>query len=104
METVVKVHRNTHYQLDDISKDAFLSWWNKTEYGKEKDKHNFSWEAKNRSSRAWDHFIECAQIATGEPAVLCKACDKKYVYPCHHQNVLEMIGQKELGWIACLPN
>ncbi len=39
MDTLAKIHRGTHYQLDDDSKAAFLVWWEETEYGKEKEKH-----------------------------------------------------------------
>ncbi|KAJ5751564.1 hypothetical protein N7520_008481, partial [Penicillium odoratum] len=55
----------------------FLGWWEKTEYGHKLNgdgQSQIKWSTESRHADAWKHFDQVADIDSGRPRVLCKAC------------------------------
>ncbi len=44
------------------------------------------WKLEQRTGNFWTCLDQCASIATGEPAVACKVCYKRFVYPNRNIN------------------
>jgi hypothetical protein len=70
------------YPHDAMPRDAFVTWWLKTDYGMEK---RINWDT-NHQSECWKQFEQVADAKTGKPAVMCKQCVAVLEHPatCRH--------------------
>jgi hypothetical protein len=86
---LVRCCNGTHFKWTDVDDAAendadspFLQWWNGSSYARANSKRGAAhWTTKNRRSAVWQFFDQCASAVTGEPAVACKACGRRYVHP-----------------------
>src|SRR5882757_493530 len=65
----------------------FLDWWMTTPFARDwqtsrenNNKRTFPWGNK-KASKAWECFIECAEIRTGKPKAQCKNCNQYFKHP-----------------------
>lgn len=64
----------------------FLGWWEDTEYGhklKGDGQSQIKWSTESRHADVWKHFDQVADIDSGRPRVLCKACLTLLDHPQH---------------------
>jgi hypothetical protein len=63
----------------DMTKDAFVTWWLRTDYGNKKRCH---WDGRHQAD-CWQSFEQVADARTGKPGVMCKSCNKILDHPAN---------------------
>lgn len=63
----------------NMSKDDFVTWWLRTDFGKGRRNH---WDSIHQSD-CWKHFEQVADKKTGKPAVMCNQCGKILDHPAN---------------------
>lgn len=90
-------HRRKAYILySEMSKDDFVSWWLKTDFGR---KQRMRWDGKHQSD-SWKHFSQVADVKTGEPKVMCNRCSKILDHPQSSRHGTSTMN-KHLSGINC---
>lgn len=74
------------YIYNPEKKEQWQQWWNRTVWAvKNTDnpahqRKQVHWGSEKKTDK-WDHFRECALVATGEPHVICNYCNDVVVHP-----------------------
>ncbi|KAJ5350258.1 hypothetical protein N7541_007985 [Penicillium brevicompactum] len=71
---------------DTAQNNEFLLWWLETDYGRRLTKngrYDFRWSVESRSSKAWKHFDQVAELRSGRPKVICRFCFTPLNHPHH---------------------
>lgn len=70
----------------ESSRNKFVEWWLKTEFGLQKDlQKSIIWNSESKKSDVWKSFDQVAHSKTGEPKVMCKRCQAVVVHPGYYQ-------------------
>jgi hypothetical protein len=80
---LVCIRAGTHYKWEEEKREDFKIWWSTTEHSKGPDPN---WGSKWQKTDIWQHFDECANIMTGEPALCCRTCHQVFVHPNVRRN------------------
>jgi hypothetical protein len=77
LQRVSPDRRKTYILYTDMTKNDFVAWWLKTDFGRKK---RMRWDARQQSD-VWKYFDQVAKGDDGEPKVICKRCMKVLDHP-----------------------
>ena len=63
----------------EMSRDAFIEWWLKTDFGRQK---RINWDGRHQAG-CWKHFEQVADGKTGKPNVMSIQCNKILDHPAN---------------------
>lgn len=88
--------RKVYVLYSDMSKEDFVSWWLKTDFGRKK---RMRWDSRHQSD-CWKYFDQVAHITTGEPKVICNRCAKVLDHPQHSRHGTSTMN-KHIQGVTC---
>lgn len=83
--------------LRDRNEDDFLSWWLQTEYGRQLNgsgRSKIRWSVEH-SAEVWKHFDQVAELSSGRPKVICRACSTLLDHPQHKSHGTSVMGKHQ---------
>lgn len=86
LQSEISSRRIILFRPEEGKKEAFLQWWETTEWGlavKEKIPGfgNPQWLSEVRRSPSWESFIQGAEIRDGRPRIQCSLCSDILDHP-----------------------
>ncbi|KAH1602892.1 hypothetical protein KXX44_003473 [Aspergillus fumigatus] len=82
---------------ETANEDDFLSWWLQTEYGRQLNgsgRSKIRWSVEH-SAEVWKHFDQVAELSSGRPKVICRACSTLLDHPQHKSHGTSVMGKHQ---------
>ncbi|KAJ6086552.1 hypothetical protein N7467_005466 [Penicillium canescens] len=88
---------------ETAQEDEFLPWWLETEYGQQLNgggRSRMKWSVMSHSAEAWEYFDQVAELSSGRPKVICRACSTLLDHPQHKSHGTSAMGKHQRS-ISC---